>query len=51
MQEQKLDKGEFIKYLECDVTDAYELLNLGYITDIQSKYTMEKAIQYIKINK
>ena len=51
VQEQKLDKGEFIKYLECDVADAYELLDLGYITDIQSKYTMEKARQYIKINK
>ena len=51
VQEQNLDKDEFIKYFECDVADAYELIDLGYITDIQSKYTMEKAKQYIKIIK
>ena len=45
---QNLDKDEFIKYFECNIEEAYELINLGYITDIQSKYTMEKAKKYIK---
>ena len=45
---QNLDKDEFIKYFECNIGEAYELINLGYITDIQSKYTMEKAKKYIK---
>ena len=43
-----LDENEYLKYFECSVDDAYELINLGYINDVQSKYVMSCAKEYIK---
>lgn len=43
-----LDENEFLKYFECSVDDAYELIELGYINDVQSKYVMSCAKEYIK---
>lgn len=50
-QKQNLDKDEFIKYFECNIDEALELLEKGYITDIQSQYALEKSKQYILKNK
>ena len=38
----------YLKYFECSVDDAYELINLGYINDVQSKDDMSCAKEYIK---
>ena len=46
--EQKLDSSEFIKYFECNVDELFELLEQGYICDLQSQFTIEKAKQYIR---
>lgn len=45
---QELDESEYLKYFECDLDDAYELTQLGYINDIQSKYVMMCAKKYLK---
>lgn len=45
---QNLDKDEFLKYFKCSLDDAYELIKLGYINDVQSKYVMSCAKKYIK---
>lgn len=47
--EQHLDKDEFIRYFECTIEEAYELLSKGYIQDVGSQLLLEKAKQYIKI--
>ena len=44
---QKLDKDEYIRYFECSFDEALELVNRGYITDLQSQFTIEKAKSYI----
>lgn len=49
VKKQNLDKDEFIKYFECRYEEALELVELGYIKDINSKYTLEKSKQYFKI--
>ena len=46
-KEQNLDKDEIIRYFECSFDEAVELVNRGYITDIQSQFTMEKAKPYV----
>ena len=46
--DQDLDENEYLKYFECSVDDAYELIKLGYINDVQSKYVMSCAKEYIK---
>lgn len=48
VQDQKLDKDEFIRYFECQYEEALELMDTGYITDIQSQYTLEKSKTYMK---
>ena len=48
IKEQNLDKDEFIRYFLCDYSEALELVDMGYIKDIQSKYTLELSKQYIK---
>lgn len=48
IKEQALDKDEFIRYFLCDYKEALELVDRGYIKDIQSKYTLELSKQYIK---
>ena len=45
---QELHESEYLKYFECDLDDAYELTQLGYINDIQSKYVMMCAKKYLK---
>ena len=45
---QELDESEYLKYFECDLDDAYELTQLGYINDIQSKYVIMCAKKYLK---
>ena len=45
---QHLDKDEVIRYFECTLDEAIELLEKGYFTDIQSQYALEKTLQYIK---
>lgn len=45
---QELDESEYLKYFECDLDDAYELTQLGYINDIQSKYVMMCTKKYLK---
>lgn len=44
---QKLDKDEYIRYFECSFDEALELVENGYITDLQSQFTIEKAKSYI----
>ena len=45
---QSLDKDEFIRYFECSIEEAYELLEKGVIEDVGSQLLLEKARQYIK---
>lgn len=45
--EQKLDSEEFIRYFECTYKEALELVDLGYIEDVQAQLALEKAKQYI----
>lgn len=45
---QNLDKDEIIRYFECTIEEAFELVEKGYVCDIQSKYALEKAKQMIK---
>lgn len=45
---QMLDKDEFIRYYECKFEEALELLEKGYIKDLQSQYTLEKAETLVK---
>ncbi len=47
-KEQKLDESEFIYYFKCKYEEALELLEKGYITDIQSQYALEKSKKYMK---
>lgn len=48
IKEQNLDKDEFIRYLLCDYSEVLELVDMGYIKDVQSKYVIELSKQYIK---
>ncbi len=45
---QNLDENEAIRYFECTVDEVIELMEMGYLTDIQTKYTLNLAKQYIK---
>ncbi len=47
MQEQNLDDNEAIRYFECSIDEVMELVEKGYITDIQTKYTLNLAKAYI----
>lgn len=47
-KEQNLDKDEIIRYFECSFDEAVELIDRGYITDIQSQFTIEKAKSLVK---
>lgn len=48
VQDQNLDNDEFIRYFECQYEEALELMEKGYITDIQSQFTLEKSKTYMK---
>lgn len=45
---QHLDKDEYIRYFECTIEEAYELLEKEIIEDVGSQLLLEKARQYIK---
>ena len=45
--EQNLDDNEAIRYFECSVDEVVELMERGYITDIQTKYTFNLAKSYV----
>ncbi len=46
--DQDLDESEFIKYIKVDFNELNTLINEGYITSLNSAFTIEKAKQYIK---
>lgn len=48
MGKQKLDKGEFVRYFECSLDEAMELIELGYIKGANALLTMERAKTYVK---
>lgn len=48
IKEQNLDKDEIIRYFECSFDEAIELVDQGYIKDIQSQFTIEKAKSLVK---
>ena len=48
VKEQKLDKDEFVRYFLCNYEEVLELVKMGYIKDIQSKYAFELSKKYIK---
>ncbi len=50
-KEQNLDKDEIIRYFECSFEEAIELVDNGYITDLQSQFTIEKAKGLVKTEK
>lgn len=45
---QNLDKDEYIKFLECNIEELYELVENGYILDGGSQLLIEKSKKYIK---
>lgn len=47
VQGQNLDDNEAIRYFECSVDEVLELMERGYITDIQTKYTLNLAKPYV----
>lgn len=48
VNEQHLDKDEFIRYFECNFDDVVELMNMGMIKDCQSQLAIERSRQYLK---
>lgn len=46
--EQKLDDGEFIKYILVDEDELDELMNEGYIAGLNTAYALEKGKIYLK---
>jgi len=51
VSEQKLDSGEFIKYILVDKEELEELLQLGYINGLNSAYTILKVNDYKRVRK
>lgn len=45
--EQHLDKDEIIKYFECSFDEVLELIEKGFICDVGSQFTIERAMNYI----
>lgn len=48
IKEQNLDKDEVVRYFLCNYDEVLELVKMGYIKDIQSKYALELSKKYIK---
>lgn len=46
--EQKLDRDEYIKFLECKLSDLFYLLNNGYIDDANSIIAINEAKKYLR---
>lgn len=51
IKKQQLDKDEIIRYFECRYEEVEELIEMNFISDVNSKYAFSKAKQYIKNNK
>lgn len=47
VSDQALDQDEFIRYFECTIEEAYELLNQGYIQGGNAKLAFLKAKEYV----
>lgn len=43
---QNLDNDEYIKFFECTLNEAQELIKMGYIQGLQSQFILEKAKEY-----
>lgn len=48
VSDQTLDQGEFIKYILVNYEELEELINMGYITGLNSAYAIEKGKRYIR---
>lgn len=48
-QEQKLDRGEYVKYIEVPYEFALELMDGGYLSDANSYIAMSKTERHLKI--
>lgn len=48
VSDQSLDDGEFIKFFLVDFSDLDNLIDEGYITGLNSAFTIEKAKRYIR---
>lgn len=44
---QHLDKDEFIRFFECSYDEALELVDMGFISDVNSQITLEKSKQKV----
>ena len=44
--EQHLDGDEIIKYFECSFDEVFELIEKGFICDVGSQFTIERAKNY-----
>ena len=47
IEEQNLDKDEYIKCFECTFEEALELVDMGYIVGAQAQLTLERAKKYL----
>lgn len=47
VMKQSLDPEEYIRYFECQYEEALELVDMGYIEDLQAQFVLEKAKTYI----
>ena len=46
-KQQSLEPEEFVRFLECRYEEALELVELGYIEDLQAQLALERAKQYL----
>lgn len=51
VRNQKLDKGEFIKYIIVSIEELSELLDKGFIKGLNSAYAITKGKEYIRVKK
>jgi len=47
-KEQNLDPGEFIKYIDFTYEEALELIDMGYISDVNAHEALGRAKKYMK---
>lgn len=47
IKEQSLDPEEYVRFIECSYEEALELVELGYIEDVQAQLALERAKPYI----
>lgn len=46
---QHLDNDEFVKRFKCSIDEVLELIDMSFIESVNSKYTVSKAIDKVKI--